>query len=76
MLTRLDILAAVLWLMDLLFLAVMGFSNLYSPLVWVVGVVFPSVIAYVAGCWLFRADRRLPDTSKEDLQTSRTEKKD
>lgn len=55
--SRLDLLAFMLCLVDMLTAAVMGLRGLYSPLVWVVGVVFPSVAAYVVGCWVFKDKR-------------------
>jgi hypothetical protein len=58
----LDVLAFMLGFIDVLFYMVMSgdyfyfksSKELYVPLVWVVGVVFPSVAAYVVGCWVFR----------------------
>jgi hypothetical protein len=59
---KLDLLAFNLCLVDILFFFIMALRGLYVPFYWVVGCLFPSVAAYVVGCWVFK------EKSKETVQ--------
>lgn len=53
-----ELLALILCTLDLAVYAEMAWLNIYYPMHYVLGVLFPSLGAYVIGAWLFKRKSR------------------
>lgn len=54
---KIDLFTVMLFIVDNITWAIMMALNIYVPLVWVVSVLFPSVIAFVFFSWLWSEKR-------------------